>query len=61
MTDIYIRLTYDEYKEMEEQMKEFPETTHTSVEGFYHKALRIKCGALLFEFQGPMIKAPLYD
>lgn len=61
MTDFYVRLGYDEYKELERQLRNWQEieTTHTSVDGYYHKALRIRVGSVLFEFQGPAVKEPL--
>lgn len=55
--DIYIRLGYREYKEVERQMREFKETSHTSVDGYYHKSIRIKVGDVEFEFHGPLVKA----
>lgn len=60
-TDVYIRLSYDEYKEMEEQLANYQklETNHISVDGYYHKSFRLKVGGLLFEFQGPLVKRPL--
>ena len=61
MPCIYIHLSYEEYKELERQMREVPETTHRTVpDGGYHKAIRlqIKQGPdpLVFEFQGPVLK-----
>lgn len=60
-TNFYAQLSYDEYKELERQLRDWDsiETSHTSVDGYYHKALRIKVGTILFEFQGPLVKAPL--
>lgn len=60
-TNLYAQLSYDEYKELEDQLRNWStiETSHASVDGYYHKALRIKVGTLLFEFQGPLVKAPL--
>ena len=60
-TNFYCQLSYDEYKELEWQMRNFDsiETSHSSVDGYYHKALRLRVGTTLFEFQGPMVKAPL--
>ena len=62
ITDFYVRLTYSEYKEMERQLRNLDEieSSHTSVEGFYHKAIRLRVGTALFEFQGPTVKQP-YD
>ena len=58
--DWYCNLTYNQYKKMERQCKDFDaiETTHTSVEGGYHKAFRISLGNVTIEFQGPVIHAP---
>lgn len=62
MRDFYVRLTYEDYKNLEDQMvrvKEI-ETTHRTVDGGYHKAIRLKLGGdTIFEFQGPLIKPPL--
>ena len=60
-TNFYVQLGYDEYKEVENQLRDFTsiETSHKTVEGYYHKALRIKIGTSLFEIQGPLVKAPL--
>lgn len=60
-TNMYVQLGYDEYKELENQLRNWSliETSHQTVEGYYHKALRIKVGTMLFEFQGPLVKAPL--
>lgn len=60
MQNIYLSLDYDEYKELEQQLRTWEdiETTHTTTAGFYHKALRLKIGDVLFEFQGPLVKAP---
>ncbi len=64
MNDMYLRLTYEQYKAMEEQMKNFDktETTHKTVEGSYHKAFRLKISdTMILEFQGPLIKPPLEE
>ena len=60
MTDFYVRLNYDQYKSLEEQLSNFKnlETAHTSVEGFYHKSFRLKVGEVTFEFYGPSVKEP---
>jgi hypothetical protein len=58
MPDLYLRLNYDEYKSLETQCREFDknETSHTSVEGYYHKAFRLRIAdTLLIEFQGPLV------
>jgi hypothetical protein len=62
VNDIYMRLTYEQYKKLEDQMARFKEieTTHRTVEGGYHKAFRlVVTEGLLIEFQGPLIKPPL--
>ncbi len=62
INDLYMRLTYDQYKRLEEQMRSFDEheTTHRTVEGGYHKAFRLQVSdTLLIEFQGPLVKPPL--
>lgn len=60
-TNVYIQLSYDDYKHVEDQLEEFKkiETTHRTVEGAYHKAFRLQVGTITFEFQGPLVKAPL--
>ena len=47
-----------EYKAFEEQLKNFStlETTHVSVEGYYHKSFRLKIGDITLEVHGPMVK-----
>ncbi len=61
--DIYMRLTYDDYKGLEKQLRgpwKDVESEHRTVEGGYHKALRLRVTEdLLFEFQGPLIKPPM--
>lgn len=63
LTDVYIQLNYDAYKELERQLSEFKqlETSHTTVDGFYHKAFRLQVGSIIFEFQGPLVKKPLEE
>lgn len=63
MTDFYVRLDYRQYKHLEEQLKRWSEleTVHTSVDGYYHKALRIEVGDVTFEFQGPAVKEPIRE
>ena len=52
----YIHLTYEEYKEIERQMKEFDESSHKTEGGFYHKSIRLKIGSdLIMEFHGPLV------
>jgi hypothetical protein len=56
MAIMYLHLTYEAYKTMEQQMKEFKETSHTSTGGFYHKSVRLKIGDdLIIEFHGPLV------
>ena len=57
MADIYARLTYDEFKELEVACREFKETVHTTVTGFYHKSIRLPIGNLSMEFHGPIVRA----
>ena len=57
MADIYLNLTFDEYKNLEKQMKEFPETSHGEGTEWYHKSVRLTIGELTFEFHGPNVKA----
>ncbi len=60
MTDtvLYLSISYEEYKSLEEQMREFAETVHKSTGGFYHKSIRIRVNQLLMmEFHGPLVKA----
>src|SRR5258708_3997423 len=64
INDLYLRLNYEQYKNLEKQLLNFKklETTHRTVEGGYHKAFRIHItDSLILEFQGPLIKAPLED
>lgn len=58
MTVIYTHLSYENYKELEQQMKTFSETTHISTPGpFYHKAIRLKITpTLTMEFHGPNVR-----
>ena len=55
--DMYIHLSYKEYKAAEKAMREFNETTHTTVTGFYHKSIRIPLGDSSIEFHGPAVKS----
>jgi len=59
MTDIYVRLSYEEYKVFEEQLKNYAklERVHTTVNGFYHKSFRLKIGDITLEVHGPSVKA----
>ena len=59
MPDIYMSLTHAEYKQLEEAVRTFTkiETTHTTVDGYYHKSIRLPVGTVIFEFHGPIVKA----
>ena len=60
--DLYMRLTYEQYKNLEEQLMRYKqiETTHKTVDGGYHKALRLHVtDSLVIEFMGPIVKEPL--
>ena len=61
MTDLYLRLDYRQYKRLEDQLRRWQdvETTHTTVDGYYHKALRLDIGDLTLEVQGPAVKEPI--
>ena len=57
-TSIYMGLSYEDYKEVERQMKEFGETSHKTEPGFYHKSIRLRITQdVVFEFHGPLVKA----
>ena len=55
---LYTQLTYEQYKGLEEQMKTFAETTHTSTPGpFYHKSIRLRITEdVVMEFHGPNVR-----
>ncbi len=56
MTVQYIHIKHEDYKFLEEQMKKFNETTHTTEGGFYHKSIRLQIdGGLIMEFHGPLV------
>jgi len=62
MNDLYMRLNYEQYKGLEEQLSNFKkmETTHRTVEGAYHKAYRLQVtDTMVIEFMGPLVKPPL--
>jgi hypothetical protein len=63
VTDVYARLDYRQYKHLEEQLRNWEkiETSHTSVDGYYHKALRIDIGDITLEIQGPAVKEPIRE
>lgn len=61
MTNLYVQLTYEEYKVFEQQLRDFAalETTHESTnmdDKFYHKSLRLDIGSIKFEVHGPIVK-----
>ena len=61
MTDLYVRLTYEEYKQLERELKHFSEleTTHQSGEKdeqFYHNSFRFHLGTIMVEAHGPLVK-----
>lgn len=52
----YTHLSYEDYKRLEKQMKEFRETTHTTATGFHHKSVRLVINdGLIIEYHGPMV------
>ena len=57
MADIYLNLTYDEYKGLEGQCRAFDETAHGTGTEYYHKAFVLRIGELRLEFHGPNVKA----
>jgi len=59
MADLYMRLGYEEYKALEDQLYRYRalETVHESTGGYYHKSFRLKIGDLTLEFHGPIVKA----
>lgn len=63
MTDVYARLDYRQYKHLEGQLRDWQaiETTHTTVDGYYHKALRLDIGSITLEIQGPAVREPIRD
>jgi hypothetical protein len=58
MSVIYTHLTYEDYKALEEQMRAFTETVHTTTPGpFYHKSIRLQISEeLIMEFHGPNVR-----
>ena len=64
MNDLYMRINYEQYQNLADQLRRFDEleTTHRTVDGGYHKACRLQVTEnLIIEFQGPLLKPPLYD
>lgn len=55
---LYMQLSYEDYKNLERQMKDFAETVHTSTPGpFYHKSIRLQVNdGLIVEFHGPNVR-----
>ena len=58
MSVLYIGIGYEEYKNIEAQMRAFAETVHRSMPGdFYHKSIRLVVNDdLIFEFHGPLVR-----
>ena len=61
MQAVYTQLTFEQYKDFEEQLANFAEleTTHESSnmdEKYYHKAFRIRIGDFTLEVTGPLVK-----
>ena len=56
MADLYVRLSYQEYKDLEAAIKACKETLHTSTGGYYHKSIRLPVGDGWLEFHGPIVK-----
>ena len=57
MADIYISLSYPEYKDLERQMRECRETAHGEGTEYYHKSIRLTVAGVTWEFHGPNVKA----
>ena len=59
MSYMYLSVSYEEYKDLEEQLRNFSEIekTHGKGEEFYHKSLRLHIGDLTFEIHGPAVAA----
>lgn len=56
MSVLYLHVPYEDYKDIEKQMKTFAETAHTSTGGFYHKSIRLKISKdLILEIHGPLV------
>jgi hypothetical protein len=56
MSVIYTHLAYEDYKNLEQQMRTFAETTHKTEGGFYHKSIRLRINDdLVLEFHGPLV------
>ncbi len=57
MADLYINVSYDEWKSFEEQCRAFKETSHGEGTEWYHKSFRFTIGDMTFEVHGPNVKA----
>ena len=59
MTYMYMSLSFEEYKTLEDQLRNFAEVekTHGRGEEFYHKSMRLRMGDLTFEIHGPAVKS----
>ena len=60
MTDLYARLTYEEYKNFEKQLADYAnlESFHQSTpdEKYYHRSFRLVIGDIILEVHGPLVK-----
>lgn len=58
-TPQYVSLTHEQYKAFEEQLRRYTEleTSHTTVDGFYHKSFRMTIGDIILEVHGPIVMA----
>ena len=63
MAVMYLSIAYEEYKELEAQMRAFKETTHkTGPNEFYHKSIRLRIADdVVMEFHGPLVRVPELD
>lgn len=56
MSVIYVHIAYEDYRNLEQQMRAFKETTHMSTGGFYHKSIRLNIDDdTIMEFHGPLV------
>lgn len=56
MSVLYLHVGFEAYKSLEDQMRAFKETTHTTTGGFYHKSIRLKVNDdLIIEVHGPLV------
>ena len=49
-------LSYEEWKLLEQQCKEFKEETHNQRDGYYYKSIMLSVGDACFTFKGPSVK-----